>query len=725
MNPSPPSRGVVGHVAKSELLRLVRDRKAVFFALVLPLLLYPVLFLGANELEEVSEQRMEEQRVSIGADLTSLSDELRTRLRERLPEPDGEIVLWAQLGQAPGSDGVGGGRESGDGEVGGEPASGALDPQPADTPAQPFDLEALTAAAQDGELGAYLREHGPHLLDGGDYDVVVLGIATEPPTIAAVHRRDNESGMRAASLVADAARGLATRIFDERLVALVGSDPAEGFEAAARDLARTEDTAGLALGKLLPLIAILVVISGGAFAALEAFAAEREVGTLETILVQPVPRIEIARGKLVAIVATALVAWTGNAASLLACASLGLLAGVDEGLAEVSALALAGRVTLGTLLLLPTVAFVSAVLGVVSARARSYREGQNYILPVTLAGMALTAPAAAGDVVLDPVLALVPILGPSLAMRDVVAGSLAPLPALLAFASSVAYALVALRGIAGTLDAERLLQGADVDAEAAARRVHARRALYWGSAGTIAIVLVGGWLQSRDLVWGLIATLWGLALGLGLVAGRDLGRRLGEPLTRVLGLGGPIPIAATVGAFLAGPGLSKLALELLEVQQRFLPMPNVDLSAMEEVFGALLDQPLWFSLFLVAVTPAICEEVLFRGAVLRGLHRDLPLAKSIGWQALLFGLAHASIYRLLPTATLGALLGLIRIRSGSLLPCIALHFSYNGTGVLSASAASSSGGDGASELLWLGHPIWYGVAIIGLAFALRPARSAD
>jgi sodium transport system permease protein len=114
----------------------------------------------------------------------------------------------------------------------------------------------------------------------------------------------------------------------------------------------------------------------------------------------------------------------------------------------------------------------------------------------------------------------------------------------------------------------------------------------------------------------------------------------------------------------------------------------------------------------LALSPGICEELFFRGAILSGLRRDLPAWRSVFWQALLFGAVHASIYRFAPTATLGALLAMLTLRSRSLIPAMVLHISYNGLLVL----GSESGWFQAPWVPWLILP--------AALFALVPSRAA-
>jgi membrane protease YdiL (CAAX protease family) len=84
----------------------------------------------------------------------------------------------------------------------------------------------------------------------------------------------------------------------------------------------------------------------------------------------------------------------------------------------------------------------------------------------------------------------------------------------------------------------------------------------------------------------------------------------------------------------------------------------------------------WYT--AVAVTAGVCEEVLYRGVVLVVATLLLPAvplwALALGVAAV-FGAAH--LYQgpagVAATTTLGAVLGLIVVTTGSLLPAMALH----------------------------------------------------
>lgn len=88
------------------------------------------------------------------------------------------------------------------------------------------------------------------------------------------------------------------------------------------------------------------------------------------------------------------------------------------------------------------------------------------------------------------------------------------------------------------------------------------------------------------------------------------------------------------------------------------------------------------ALFNIAVVPAICEEILFRGYLQRSFERSFKTLTAILLSGFLFGLYHVQLQNLLPLATLGILLALLTWVSGSLWPAIVAHFVNNAGAVI-------------------------------------------
>lgn len=80
---------------------------------------------------------------------------------------------------------------------------------------------------------------------------------------------------------------------------------------------------------------------------------------------------------------------------------------------------------------------------------------------------------------------------------------------------------------------------------------------------------------------------------------------------------------------------------------------------------------------VIAVTPAICEEILFRGFVLSNLEKVTKRIVAIVLSGLVFALFHFHPFNLIPLAILGIYLSFIVYHSGSIYTAIVCHFINN------------------------------------------------
>ena len=95
-------------------------------------------------------------------------------------------------------------------------------------------------------------------------------------------------------------------------------------------------------------------------------------------------------------------------------------------------------------------------------------------------------------------------------------------------------------------------------------------------------------------------------------------------------------------------------------------------------FGDLLLQ-----LFVIALVPAVCEELFFRGALQQTISQWFGNTHgAIVATALIFSLAHGDLYGLVPRFVLGLLLGYLFCLSGSILVNVCAHFFNNALVVL-------------------------------------------
>ncbi len=85
---------------------------------------------------------------------------------------------------------------------------------------------------------------------------------------------------------------------------------------------------------------------------------------------------------------------------------------------------------------------------------------------------------------------------------------------------------------------------------------------------------------------------------------------------------------------------------------------------------------------MIGLTPAICEELLFRGYIQTRLTRTAGPAMGIVIASMLFAAFHMDTVHIIAVFPLGLYLGFIAWRSGSLFPAILGHFVNNVTSVI-------------------------------------------
>lgn len=87
-------------------------------------------------------------------------------------------------------------------------------------------------------------------------------------------------------------------------------------------------------------------------------------------------------------------------------------------------------------------------------------------------------------------------------------------------------------------------------------------------------------------------------------------------------------------------------------------------------------------LFVIAVTPAICEEFFFRGLVLKNFERSFKAAPAILYTGILFAIFHFHPLNIIPLVFLGYFLTFMVHYSGSIFTGIVAHFINNALAVL-------------------------------------------
>lgn len=174
------------------------------------------------------------------------------------------------------------------------------------------------------------------------------------------------------------------------------------------------------------------------------------------------------------------------------------------------------------------------------------------------------------------------------------------------------------------------------------------------------------------------------------------------------------PSWTAVGLSLVGMAALTPVVGWLTELNQLVPLPDV-LRALEETRMEVIrqvlesDLGLWANLLGLAVVPALCEELIFRGYAQRQFERSTGAAWGIALSGILFGFYHLSLAQVLPLSVLGVYLAYLTWRTGSLWPAILVHFANNAFAVVSAEMATSRSDVSLAEVETTSWP-WYAVA---------------
>ncbi len=133
----------------------------------------------------------------------------------------------------------------------------------------------------------------------------------------------------------------------------------------------------------------------------------------------------------------------------------------------------------------------------------------------------------------------------------------------------------------------------------------------------------------------------------------------------------------TLGVILISISGILLTGELVVFQNDFIPIPLEYIEMLRALFTISDRMAIHQAAFIFAVSPAICEEFLFRGIILQGAIGKVSRPGAVVLSGALFGIFHLDPYRLLGTMVLGFIMGYIAIKACSLLASTIFHLTNN------------------------------------------------
>ena len=670
-----------------EIRDQLRDRRTLFMIAVLPLLLYPLLGMSVFQLRQFLRES-EPKVLVIGSEALAESGEFPPLFR------DGRFA--AELFDDP-------------------------------TAAQRLHLEfadgaSARAAAPLSENAAYTTlSEAEKRLKAGDVQLVLHFPADFGERLQALRAQiTSRAGAREASVpspqlffnsgkeisrmaqvhVDAALNKWKTQIINDNLAASrVPANVAKPFELKPRDVAERHQQQALVWSKILPFVLFIWALTGAFYPAVDLCAGEKERGTLETLLSSPALRSEIVWGKLLTVMTFSC------ATAILNLASIGVTARhVISQLKDMPGTDAATGLDLPPLTsvlwlviaLVPMSALFSALCLACAAFARSTKEGQYYLMPLLLVIMPLMMLPMAPGAELDLGNSLIPVTGVVLLLRSLVQGDYAESLRYLLPVCAVTFVccLLAIRWAVYQFNQESVLFRESERLDLRRWIVHLVRdrretpSLAEAIFGVVLIYVVQFFTnlavaahppEAPTFRYFVLLLFISQVVCIALPALLMTLLLAGKPLKTLL-LDRAPSAAAVVMALVLAALMHPVGLQLVHWVRQLYPIRPEALHGMEAFAQLFQTAPWpWLPFVLMAVLPAICEELAFRGYVLSGLRHLGSKWWAIGLSAVLFGIAHTMvIQQSMSAAALGLVLGYLAVQTGSLVPCMVFHLAYNG-----------------------------------------------
>jgi sodium transport system permease protein len=617
---------IVRTVFMKELREMLRDRRSLAVMFGLPLVLYPLLAIGISSLGQSKRQQLTEQPARVA-----------------IPDAEAAPELFARL-KAKGS-GI---------EL-----------------TMPGNVEwALSRGVIDAVIDVPERAQE-------------RAIAGEPVEITVRLDRSRSVSGFVETKVDKALDEYERWVLEQRLKRYgAPREVLEPLKTTTVDVATGDKVFGRILSQMLPLLLLMTGMLGALFPALNATTTERELGTLETLLVTPAGRTELLLAKGALVLISALLTAGLNMLSM----SLVLLKAVSTLEAGSNFTISPGALLLSYVAAIPALIFFSAIVLIVGLLARNFREANAFATPTMLLPLVAMAVGIA-EPEATPGLLITPVANTTVIIREVLTGRVSAGDFVLAFASSCLFAGIVLSLAGRVFSSEQLVnpawepvslrgftRGRGGDRPRRLPPVDAALFLF------ITTLLLVFYLQPSPPKWSLVPIVVVNQLLL-ILAPALLFAWLGRWKWRETFKLYRAPLAMLAAAALLGAGLGPWINLISGLQQTFWPRdPNSPAARMtgELIVDALSRHPV-LAILVVGTLAGVCEEMLFRGPIQTALVRKLPVRVALAITAFLFAAAHMDLHGMPIRFGLGLLLGWLVWRGGSIFPAMLAHGLYDAT----------------------------------------------